>query len=99
MDYDELVSDIVKQVYVRYEDYVDYQKSEGLDVEPFEAMAEQMLGDEIDDSLIYYYQMWTIIKQTCDNIGALFSTGTATFDGTTPYAAFWHDCYNKLNVQ
>lgn len=24
MDYDELVSDIVKQVHVRYEDYVDY---------------------------------------------------------------------------
>lgn len=30
MDYDELVNDIVKQVHVRYEDYVDYQKSEGL---------------------------------------------------------------------
>lgn len=55
MDYDELVSDIVKQVRVRYEDYVDYQKSEGLDVEPFEAMAEQMLNDELDDSLIYHY--------------------------------------------
>ena len=27
MDYDELVSDIVRQVHVRYEDYVDYQKS------------------------------------------------------------------------
>ena len=40
MDYAELVNDIVKQVRVRYEDYVDYQKSEGLDVEPFEAMAE-----------------------------------------------------------
>ena len=40
MDYDELVSDIVKQAHVRYEDYVDYRKSEGLDVEPFEAMAE-----------------------------------------------------------
>lgn len=26
MDYDELVRDIVKQVHVRYEDYVDYQK-------------------------------------------------------------------------
>lgn len=39
MDYDELVNDIVKQVHVHYEDYVDYQKSEGLVVEPFEAMA------------------------------------------------------------
>lgn len=57
MDYDELVNDIVKQVRVRYEDYVDYQKSEGLDVEPFEAMTEQMLNDELDDSLIYYNQM------------------------------------------
>lgn len=45
MDYDELVRDIVKQVRVRYKDYVDYQKSEGLDVEPFDAMAEQMLDD------------------------------------------------------
>ena len=57
MVYDELVNDIVKQVRVRYEDYVDYQKSEGLDVEPFEAMTEQMLNDELDDSLIYYNQM------------------------------------------
>lgn len=40
MDYDELVRDVVKQVRVRYKDYVDYQKSEGLDVEPFDAMAE-----------------------------------------------------------
>ena len=43
MDYDELVRDIIKQVYVRHEDYVDYQKSEGLKVEPFDAMAEQLL--------------------------------------------------------
>lgn len=98
MDYDKLVNDIVKRVCVRYEDYVDYQKSEGLDIEPFEAMAEQMLGDEIDDSLIYFWQMWVIIKQTCDNVGELFSTGTATFGGTTPYAAVWHDCFNKLDI-
>ena len=98
MDYDELVRDIVKQVHVRYEDYVEYQKSEGLDVEPFEAMAEQMLNDELDYSLIYYYQMWTIIEHTCDNTGELFTTGTATFDGTTPDEAFWNDCYNKLDL-
>lgn len=47
MDYDELVSDIVKQVHVRYEDYVDYQKSNGLDVELFDATAEQLLEDEV----------------------------------------------------
>lgn len=99
MDYDELVRDIVKQVRVRYENYVDYQKSEGLSVEPSEAMVEQMLNDELDDSLIYYYQMWTIIEHTCDETGKLFITGTATFDGTTPYAAFWNDCYNKLDIQ
>lgn len=73
MDYDELVSDIVRQVHVRYEDYVDYQKSEGLDVEPFDAMAEQMLDDELDGNLIYYNQMWTIIEHTCDDTGALSS--------------------------
>lgn len=99
MDYDELVSDIVKQVYARYEDYVDYQKSEGLDVEPFDAMAGQLLNDELDDSLIYCYQMLTIIERTCDDIGSLFYNGTTTFDGTTPYETFWNDCYNKLNVQ
>lgn len=98
MDYDELVRDIVEQVRVRYEDYVDYQKSEGLDVEPFNAMAEQLLNDELDDSLIYCSQMWTIIERTCDDIDALFNSGTATFDRTTPYEAFWNDCAYKLDL-
>lgn len=88
MDYDELVSDIVRQVHVRYEDYVDYQKSEGLDVEPFEAMAEQLLNDEVTNSIIYYNQMWTIIEHTCDDVNELFDTGFATFDETSPYRAF-----------
>lgn len=57
MDYDELVSDIVRQVHVRYEDYVDYQKSEGLNVEPFDAMAEQLLEDEVTNSIVYYNQI------------------------------------------
>lgn len=99
MDYDELVRDIVRQVHVRYEDYVDYQKSEGLDVEPFEAIAEQMLNDEPDNSIIYYNQMWTIIEHTCDDTGELFDTGFATFDETSPREAFWNDCYNKLDIQ
>lgn len=99
MDYDELVNDIVKQVHVRYDDYVEYQKSEGLDVKSFSEMAEELLNDELDDSLIYYWQMWTIIEQTCDNTGALFTDGAATFDGTTPYEAFWNDCYNKLDIE
>ena len=98
MDYDELVCDVVKQVYVRYEDYVDHQKSEGLDVEPFDAMAEQLLNDELDYSIIYHYQMWTIIEHTCDDTGALFYNGNATFDGTTPYETFWNDCYSKLDI-
>lgn len=98
MDYDELVSDIVKQVHVRYEDYVDYQKSEGLDVEPFQAMAEQLLEDEVTNSIIYYNQMWTIIEHTCDDTGTLFNSGTATFDGTTPYEAFWNDCAKALGI-
>ena len=67
MDQDELVRDIVKQVHVRYEDHVDYQKSTGLNVEPFEAMAESLLEDEVSNSIIYYHQMWTIIEHTCDN--------------------------------
>lgn len=98
MDYDELVNDIVERVHTSYDDYVEYQKSEDLDVEPFESMAEQILNDELDSSLIYYWQMWIIIKNTCDNTGALFTTGTTTFDGTTPYVAFWYDCYNKLDL-
>lgn len=88
MDYDGLVSDIVRQVHVRYEDYVDYQKSEGLDVEPFDAMAEQLLEDEVNNSIIYYDQMWTIIEHTCDDVNELFDTGFATFDETSPYRAF-----------
>lgn len=98
MDYDELVDDIVKQVHARYENYVEYQESENLDVEPFDEVAEQLLDDELDDSLIYYWQMWVIIKHTCDNDGLLFQTGTATFNGTTPYAAFHSDCLSKLNI-
>ena len=98
MDYDELVRDIIKQVHVRYADYVDYQKSTGLNVEPFEAMAESLLEDEVSNSIIYYHQMWTIIEHTCDDVNELFDTGFATFDEASPYSAFWHDCYNKLNV-
>jgi len=30
---------------------------ENLDVEPFDEVAEQLLDDELDDSLIYYYQL------------------------------------------
>lgn len=98
MDYDELVRDIVKQVRVRYKDYVDYQKSEGLDVELFEEMAEQLLNDEIANNIIYYHQMWTIIEHTCDDVNELFDTGFATFDETSPYGAFWNDCANKLDI-
>lgn len=98
MDYNELVDDIVKQVHARYEDYVEYQESENLDVEPFEEVAEQLLDDELDDSLIYYYQMLTIIEHTCDDIGSLFHNGTAPFDGGTPYEAFHSDCLSKLNI-
>lgn len=98
MDYDELVNDIVKQAHVRYEDYVDYQKSEGLDVEPFDAMAEQLLKDEVSESIIYYNQMWTIIEHTCDDTGELFDTGFATFDETTPCEAFCNDCAHKLDL-
>lgn len=99
MDYDELVRDIVKQVRVCYEDYVDYQKSEGLDVEPFDAMAEQLLHDELGNSLIYYNQMWTIIVHNCDDVSSLFYDGAATFDGATPYDAFYSDCVEALDIK
>lgn len=98
MDYDELVRDIVKQVRVRYKDYVDYQKSEGLDVEPFGTMAEQLLNDELGDSLVYYNQMWTIIERTCDDVNELFDTGFATFNETSPYSAFLNDCADELGI-
>lgn len=98
MDYDELVNDIVKGVHASYEDYVEYQKSENLEVEPFEEVAEQLLDDKLDDSLIYHYQMLTIIEHTCDDIGSLFYNGTAPFDGGAPYEAFHSDCLSKLNI-
>lgn len=69
-----------------------------LDVEPFEEVAEQLLDDELDDSLIYYYQMLTIIEHTYDDIGSLFYNGTAPFNGGTPYEAFHSDCLSKLNI-
>lgn len=62
MDYDELVDDIVKQVHARYDDYVEYRKSNGLVVDSFDEVVEQLLDDELNDSLIYYHQMWTIIE-------------------------------------
>lgn len=98
MDYDELVDDIVKQVHDRYKYHVEYQESENLDVEPFEEVAEQLLNDELNDSLIYYHQMWTIIEHTCDDTSSLFYDGTAPFDGGTPYEAFHSDCLSKLNI-
>lgn len=61
-------------------------------------MAEQMLDDELGSNLIYYYQMWTIIEHTCDDTSALFLSGTATFDGTTPNEAFWNDCAKALGI-
>lgn len=98
MDYDELVNDIVKGVRARYDDYVEYRKSNGLVVDSFDEVVEQLLDDELDDSLIYHYQMLTIIEHTCDDIGSLFYNGTAPFDGGTPYEAFHNDCLSKLNI-
>lgn len=51
-------------------------------------MAEQLLEDEVTNSIIYYNQMWTIIEHTCDDVNELFNTGFATFDETSPYRAF-----------
>lgn len=98
MDYDELVNDIVKAVYARYDDYVEYRKSNGLVVDSFDEVVEQLLDDELNDSLIYYHQMWTIIEHTCDDTSSLFYDGTATFDGTTPYETFRNSCIDKLNI-
>lgn len=98
MEYDKLVADIVKQVHICYKDYVEYQESEGLTVEPFEEIAEQLLDDVLEDGLIYYYQMWIIIEQNCDDTRKLFYDGTATFDGTTPYESFHSHCLDKLNI-
>lgn len=100
MDYDELVSDIVKQVHVRYEDYVDYQKSEGLDVEPFEAMVEQLLDKVLDDYLIYEEDMATIFTATCDNIGeVLFGYTPHIVGGDNAYDVFRSDCVEALDIK
>lgn len=100
MDYDELVSDIVRQVHVRYEDYVDYQKSEGSDVKPFDAMAEQMLDAELDDYLIYEEDMATIFTATCDNIGeVLFGYTPHIVGGDNAYDVFRSDCVEALDIK
>lgn len=98
MSYDELVNDIVKGVHALYDDYVEYRKSNGLVVDSFDEVVEQLLDDELNDSLIYYHQMWTIIEHTCDDTSSLFYDGTATFDGTTPYETFRNSCIDKLNI-
>lgn len=98
MDYDELVSDIVKRVHVRYEDYVQYRESKGFAVDSFDEVVEQLLADELNDSLIYYHQMWTIIEHNCDDVSSLFYDGAATFDGATPYDAFYSDCAKALDI-
>lgn len=98
MDYDELVSDIVKQVRVRYKDYVQYRESEGFAVDSFDEVVEQLLADELNDSLIHYHQMWTIIEHNCDDVSSLFYDGAATFDGATPYDAFYSDCAKALGI-
>lgn len=92
------VNDIVKGVYASYDDYVKYRKSNGLVVDSFDEVVEQLLDDELNDSLIYYHQMWTIIEHTCDDTSSLFYDGTATFDGTTPYETFRNSCIDKLNI-
>ena len=47
MDYDELVNDIVKGVHARYDDYVEYRKSNGLVVDSFDEVVEQLLDDDL----------------------------------------------------
>lgn len=64
----------------------------------FDEVVEQLLADELNDSLIYYHQMWTIIEHNCDDVSSLFYDGAATFDGATPYDAFYSDCAKALGI-
>lgn len=83
------------------------KKSEGLDVEPFDAMAEQLLEDEVTNSIVYYNQMWTIIKRTLisdddimcviaeyiSNPWDIMNGGEPDYDcGDDAYVRFWTDC-------
>ena len=99
MEYEGLVAKIVKFTKIRYEDYVRYKESEGEVAESFDEVAEELLNDELDDSLIYNADQWTIIQHTCDDCSDLFFNGTAVFNGyEAAYDAFRADCVEKLNI-
>lgn len=100
MDYDELVNDIVKQVRVRYDDYVKYQESKFITVDSFDEVAEQLLDEVLDDYLIYEEDMATIFTATCDNIGeVLFGYTPHIVGGDNAYDAFRSDCVEALDIK
>lgn len=45
MDYDTLVKDVAKQVYVRYEDYVRRRGYNGWDIRPLDEVVDGLLID------------------------------------------------------
>lgn len=100
MDYDELVSDIVKQVYVRYDGYVKYQESKFITVDSFDEVAEQLLDEVLDDYLIYEEDMATIFTATCDNIGeVLLGYNPHIVGGDNAYDVFRSDCVEALDIK
>lgn len=100
MDYDELVRDVVKQVYVRYDDYVKYQESKFITVDSFDEVAEQLLDEVLDDYLIYEEDMATIFTATCDNIGEVLLGYTPHIvGGDNAYDAFRSDCVEALDIK
>lgn len=100
MDYDELVSDIVRRVRVRYDDYVKYQQSKFITVDSFDEVAEQLLDEVLDDYLIYEEDMATIFTATCDNIGeVLFGYTPHIVGGDNAYDVFRSDCVEALDIK
>lgn len=100
MDYDELVRDIVRQVRVRYDDYVKYQESKFITVDSFDEVAEQLLDEVLDDYLIYEEDMATIFTATCDNIGEVLLGYTPHIvGGDNAYDTFRSDCVEALDIK
>lgn len=100
MEYYKLIRDVVRQVRVRYNDYVKYQESKFITVDSFDEVAEQLLDEVLDDYLIYEEDMATIFTATCDNIGeVLFGYTPHIVGGDNAYDVFRSDCVEALDIK
>lgn len=93
-DYDSLVKNVAKQVYVRYDDYIRRRGYNGWDIRPLDEVVDGLLIDELNNCFLNDDTLWTIMRATCDDCSVLFHhKEAASFKGfEDPYEAFGADC-------